>query len=240
MIESIGHWVFLTKPFLLPAASCALLLVQWDLVSHEMFRRGADVGSGMVWTVVALLVSAILGGRSGIVLVNRSSLQSLYAARGCSHVPGRVEPLSTYHRRGRGRHQFTARRRPAVLTAIGRISREVLFTSSTSSPINRSIDDRGRRMHDRPGENMAVGPCGVSVGPSAHALWLNWRRRRERRRASGRRRRVAGAVRAAPRFAGMAPGRCADERHAAQRMDVDFRCGVVTERVLGHELRHEV
>src|SRR5262249_42746114 len=66
-------WRFLTDSYLLPAASCALLLIQWDLVSHEMFHRGADVGGGIVWTAVALLVSAILGGRAGVVLANRSS-----------------------------------------------------------------------------------------------------------------------------------------------------------------------
>jgi hypothetical protein len=38
--------------------------------------------------------------------------------------------------------------------------------------VNQSVDRRStRRTHDRPGENMAVGPCGISVGPSSHGMW---------------------------------------------------------------------
>ena len=116
------------------------------------------------------------------------------------------------------------------LTAIGRISPEVPFTSSTSSPINRSIRRSGRRTHDRPGENMAVGPCGVSVGPSSHGLWLAGHGAED---VSAR---LVDAVELPAPFVPRRDsqdgrGRCADERHAAQRLDVDFGCGVVTWRV---------
>jgi hypothetical protein len=40
--------------------------------------------------------------------------------------------------------------------------------------VNESIDrSSGRRVRDRLGENMAVGPCGISVGPAAHAVWVD-------------------------------------------------------------------
>ena len=158
---------------------------------------------------------------------------------GCAHVPGRVEPLSTCRRT---RARTSPAHNPKTTCRVHRYRPDL-----AGGPLhlinvlaNQSVDRRsGRRTHDRPGENMAVGPCGVSVGPSSHGLWLTGRGRRGRRRAPGRRRRVTGAVHAAPRFAERHADRCADERHAAQRMDVDFGCGVVTRRVLGHELRQE-
>ena len=165
------HWIVLTKPFLLPAAACALLLVQWDLLSHEMFHRGADVGSGIVWTIVTVLVSAILGGCSGVVLVNRSSLQPLYAARGARTYLGASNPYR--HTTEEGADVTSTQ--PEDDLPFYRYRPDL-----AGGPLhlinvlaNQSVDRRStRRTHDRPGENMAVGPCGVSVGPSSHALWL--------------------------------------------------------------------
>jgi hypothetical protein len=163
-------WRVLTNPLLLPAASAALLLIQWDLVSHAMFHHGADVGAGIVWTAVALLISAILGGRSGIVLVNWSSLQVLYAARGSRTYLGASNPYR--HAADEGADVTTPQ--PEDDMAFDRYRPDL-----AGGPLhiinvlaNRSIDrTSGRRTRDRRGENMAVGPCGVSVGPSSHAIW---------------------------------------------------------------------
>jgi len=163
-------WRVLTNPFLLPAASAALLLIQWDLVSHAMFHHGANVSAGIVWTAVALLISAILGGRSGIVLVNWSSLQVLYAARGSRTYLGASNPYR--HAADEGADVTTPQ--PEDDMAFDRYRPDL-----AGGPLhiinvlaNQSIDrTSGRRTRDRRGQNMAVGPCGVSVGPASHAIW---------------------------------------------------------------------
>ena len=165
------RWRVLSNPFLLPPISCALLLVQWDLVSHEMFRRGADVGSGIVWTVVTVLVSAILGGRRGVILVNQSSLQLLYAARGARTYLGASNPYR--HAADEGADVTSAQPEDDLPYSRYRPDLAGGPLHLINVLANQSVDRRsGRRTHDRPGANMAVGPCGVSVGPASHGLWL--------------------------------------------------------------------
>lgn len=164
-------WRVLSNPLLLPAAAAALLLVQWDLVSHAMFHRGASVGGGIVWTVVVMLISAILGGRSGIVLVNWSSLQVLFAARGSRTFLGASNP----YRHAAEEGADVSSPQPEDDMGFDRYRPDL-----AGGPLhiinvfaNQTIDIRsGRRTLDRRGENMAVGPCGVSVGPASHAVWV--------------------------------------------------------------------
>jgi hypothetical protein len=164
-------WRVLTNPFLLPAAAAALLLIQWDLVSHAMFHHGADLGAGIVWTAVAALFSAILGGHGGMVLVNWSSLQVLYAARGSRTYLGASNPYR--HAAEEGADVTTPQTEDDL--AFDRYRPDL-----AGGPLhiinvlaNQSVDRAsGRRTRDRRGENMAVGPCGVSVGPEAHGMWV--------------------------------------------------------------------
>src|SRR5262249_25231393 len=165
-------WRVLTNGFLLPLAFGGLLLIQWDLVSHVMFQGGADVGAGVAWTAVSVLVSAILGGGSGIVLVNWSSLQRLYAARGSRTYLGASNPYR--HVTDDGADVTSPqpeddmpfdRYRPDL--AGGPLHIINVFA-------NQSIDrTAGRRTRARQGENMAIGPCGVSVGPASHGMWVS-------------------------------------------------------------------
>jgi hypothetical protein len=165
-------WRVVTNAFLLPLAFGGLLLIQWDLVSHVMFRGGADVGAGVAWTAVSVLVSAILGGGSGIVLVNWSSLERLYAARGSRTYLGASNPYR--HVTDDGADVTSPqpeddmpfdRYRPDL--AGGPLHIINVFA-------NQSIDrTSGRRTRDRQGENMAIGPCGVSVGPASHGMWVS-------------------------------------------------------------------
>jgi hypothetical protein len=163
-------WRVLTNPFLLPAAAGALLVIQWDLVSHAMFHHGADVGAGFVWTAVSMLISAILGGRAGIVLLNWSSLQLLYAARGSRTYLGASNPYRHATEEGAditspqaGDDVAFDRYRPDLAGGPLHIINVL---------VNQSLDKTsGRRTRNRKGENMAVGPCGVSVGRASHATW---------------------------------------------------------------------
>ena len=169
--RKLRRWIVLSTPFLLPAVSCALLLVQWDLVSHEMFRRGADVSSGFVWTVVTVVVSAILGGRRGVALVNGSSLQLLYAARGARTYLGATNPYR--HSTDEGADVTSAQPEDDLPYSRYRPDLAGGPLHLINVLANQSVDRRwGRRTHDRPGANMAVGPCGVSVGRSSHSVWL--------------------------------------------------------------------
>jgi hypothetical protein len=161
----------LTSPFLFPAASGVLLLIQWDFISHAMFHRGADVGAGFVWTVVSLAISGILGGASGIALVNSSSLRVLYAARGSRTYLGASNPY---------RHETDDGGDVTSPQPEDDIPFDHYRPDLAGGPLhlinvfaNQSIDRAsGRRTSDRQGENMAVGPCGVSVGVDSHGEWV--------------------------------------------------------------------
>jgi hypothetical protein len=165
-------WRLLTNPFLLPVLLGVPLLIGWNFVSHAMFQGGEDVASGLTWTLVAVFLTAIVGrGASGIALVNRSSIHSLYAARGSRVYLGASNPY---------RHATEA----GADISIPQPEDDILFDQyrpdRAGGPVhiinvfvNQSLDrTSGRRTRGRQGQNMAIGPSGISVGSASHAIWV--------------------------------------------------------------------
>ena len=163
-------WRVLTGPFVLPIVLGVPLLIGWNFVSHAMFAGGADRSGGWKWMLATGLVTLILGGSKGLVLVNRSSAHSMNAARGSRAYLGACNP---YRHATEVGADLTSpqpdddlpleRYRPYL--AGGPLHIINVF-------VNESLDRvSGRRVRDRQGVNMAVGPVGVSVGPESHGVW---------------------------------------------------------------------
>ena len=166
------RWRILTSPFLLPVLLGIPVLVGWSYISRVMFRDGADVEAGTIWTVLTVVVSALLGSRAGIDIVNRSSAQSLLAARGSRAYLGASNPY---------RHTTEVGGDLTVPQPEDDIAFERYRPDLAGGPIhiinvfvNQSIDrESGRRTRDRQGDNMAIGPRGVSIGAASHAVWVH-------------------------------------------------------------------
>jgi hypothetical protein len=163
-------WRVLTGPFVLPLVLGVPLLIGWNFVSHAMFAGGADWSGGWKWMLATALVTLILGGPGGLVLVNRSSAHSMNAARGSRAYLGASNP---YRHATEVGADLTSpqpdddlpfdRYRPDL--AGGPLHLINVF-------VNESVDRASwRRVRDRQGVNMAVGPVGISVGPESHGVW---------------------------------------------------------------------
>lgn len=166
-----GRWRVLTNP-VLPVVLGLPLLIGWSFISHAMFRGGDDVLGGAWWTLVALVITAILSQGGGIFLVNLSSAHSLHAARGSRAYLGASNPYRHATDVGAdvtspelGDDMPFERYRPDL--AGGPLHIINVFA-------NQSLDrTSGRRTRGRQGESMGIGPIGVSVGPASHAKWDN-------------------------------------------------------------------
>jgi len=165
-----GRWRVLTNP-VLPVVLGLPLLIGWSFISHAMFRGGADVSGGFWWTLVAWGITAILS-QGGIFLVNLSSAHSQYAARGSRAYLGASNPY---------RHATDVGADVTSPELGDDMPFEKYRPDLAGGPVhiinvfaNQSLDrTSGRRTRGRQGENMAVGPIGVSFGPASHAKWDN-------------------------------------------------------------------
>jgi len=159
------------RSLLLAAASLALLLIQWDLVSHAMFQHGADIGAGIVWTAVSFAISVLLGRFSGTLIVNWSSLQLLSAARGSRTYLGASNPYR--QTTAEGADVTSPQPEDDIAFSCYRPDLAGGPLHLINVFVNRSVDmTSAHRTSDRQGENMAVGPSGVSVGPDSHGIWV--------------------------------------------------------------------
>jgi hypothetical protein len=168
-------WRLLTNPFLLPALLGVPLLTGWNFVSHAMFQGGADVWHGVVWTATALTISGLIGRHGGIALVNQSSAHSLGAARGSRAYLGASNPY---------RHATESGADITNPQPEDDIAFDQYRPDYAGGPLhiinvfaNQSLDrTSGRRTRARKGQNMAIGPGGVSLGPVSHAIWAHHQR----------------------------------------------------------------
>jgi hypothetical protein len=166
-----GRWRVLTNP-VLPVVLGLPLVIGWSFISHAMFRGGADVWGGLWWTVVALVITWILSQGGGIFLINLSSAHSLHAARGSRAYLGASNPY---------RHKSDVGADVTNPELDDDVPFEWYRPYLAGGPlhiinvfVNQSLDrTSGRRTRGRQGENMGIGPIGVSVGPASHAKWDN-------------------------------------------------------------------
>jgi len=69
------------NPVVLPLLLGLTPLLLLSALSHALFAKGEQLEAGVAVAGLALLISSFLGGRTALAFINRSSLQSAYAAR---------------------------------------------------------------------------------------------------------------------------------------------------------------
>lgn len=139
-------------------------------LSHTSYGNGGSFYIGIGVTILTILVSLILGHREALQFVNRSGPFSIYAARLARVFLGAVNPIRQRQSRGGD-----------VTTVI--LGDDVVHDNYkphvAGGPlhlfnviVNETVDVVSQRgLRDRQGENMAVGPAGVSISREWHALW---------------------------------------------------------------------
>jgi hypothetical protein len=160
-----------THPMILPVIFGLPPLVFCSAVAHALFARGEHLLAGLLATALALLISAILGRKDALPFINRSSLQALYAARIARAFLGASNFFRHVSEEG---HDVT------TTQAEDDTSFHAYHPEASGGPlhlvnvcVNETLDHFSqRRFRERQGENMSVGPCGVSIGWGWHGLWI--------------------------------------------------------------------
>ena len=139
-------------------------------LSHASYGNGDSYYVGIGVTALTLVVSLILGHREALQFVNRSGPFSIYAARLARVFLGAVNPVRQRQSRGGdvttvilGDDVVHDNYKPHV--AGGPLH---LFNVTVNETVD-VVSQRGLR--DRQGENMAVGPAGLSISREWHSLW---------------------------------------------------------------------
>jgi hypothetical protein len=145
-------------------------LVAMSFVSHVTYETGQSYERGLAATVVALVVSLLLGRRQCVPFINRSGPLGIYAGRLARAFLGAVNPLRRTHPEGRNVAQVV----PGDDVAFDQYKPHVAGgpLHVINCAVNETVDvasQRGQR--DRQAENLAMGPAGVSVAQKWHALW---------------------------------------------------------------------
>ncbi|MDG3003922.1 GMC oxidoreductase [Paludisphaera mucosa] len=155
---------------LLAAVLFAVPLILYSFAAHAAFQGGDSYWRGLIATVAALVVSAVLAHPRALTFVNRSSFSDMYAARLARAYLGASNPV---------------RRRPGSADVTEVIAGDDVPTLKDYLPhemggpfhlinltVNQTIDFsslRGNR--DRKGESLAVSPIGMTVGTRWHSAW---------------------------------------------------------------------
>lgn len=147
-----------------------LPLVMISVLSHLVFELGQAWWVGFGATVVALVISFLLGGRGLIWFVNRSSLLTVYSARLARVFLGAVNPQRHRHTDGKNighviygddvpLHRYAPHEGGGPLHLI-------------NVAVNETVDVASQRgIRDRKAENMAIGPAGINLSRKFHAIW---------------------------------------------------------------------
>jgi hypothetical protein len=148
------------------------VLVALSFASHAAYQGGEGYGQGLAVTVVAIVVSLLLGTRACVPFINRSGPLAMYAGRLATAFLGAVNPQRRLHPEGRdvtyvvqgddvGFDQYAPHAAGGPLHLI-------------NCAVNETIDVASQRgLRDRQAENLAVGPAGVSIAQHWHARWAD-------------------------------------------------------------------
>ena len=139
--------------------------------SHAAYGNGGNFIGGWMATLLALVISLLLGTRSARPFVNRSGPLALYASRLSRVFLGAVNPI---------RHRESYGSDVTSLIAGDDVDHDKYKPHEAGGPlhifnvaVNETVDvasQRGQR--DRQGENMAVGPIGLNIARRWHARWV--------------------------------------------------------------------
>jgi hypothetical protein len=167
-----GRTVFriLTHPAVLAIVLGGAPLIAISFVSHALFQEGRAIGLAAAATAVLLVASFLLGRRGALPIVNRSSLQSVYAARIARAYLGASNAVR--HGTERGRNVTTTQPDDDVSLHAYRPDLAGGPLHLINICLNETLEHASQRtIRDRQSESLAIGPVGVSVGPTAHGLW---------------------------------------------------------------------
>ena len=147
-----------------------LPLAMVAFISHASFGNGGSYAVGVGATVLAIVVSFILGHREALPFVNRSGPFAIYAARLARVFLGAVNPARQRQARGSD-----------VTTVVegDDVAHDNYQPHVVGGPlhlfnvtVNETVDVASQRgLRDRQGENMAIGPAGISISRDWHSLW---------------------------------------------------------------------
>ncbi len=138
--------------------------------SHATYGNGGNFTGGLLATLLALVITLLLGLRSARPFVNRSGPLALYASRLSRVFLGAVNPA---------RHREAYGSNVTSLIAGDDVDHDQYKPHVAGGPlhlfnvaVNETVDvvsQRGQR--DRQGENMSVGPVGLNIARRWHARW---------------------------------------------------------------------
>lgn len=148
------------------------LAMATSFVGHTMYGGGEEYARGLTITVVAAILSLLFGSRECLPLINRSGFFSIQAGRLARTFFGAVNPARRAHPEGR---DIT---RPV---AGDDVPFDQYQPESVGGPlhlincaVHETFDVASFQITwDRGAENLAVGPAGVSVAQTWHALWTD-------------------------------------------------------------------
>lgn len=146
-------------------------LVALSFASHAAFELGEAYRRGAAATVLALVVSLLLGVRECIQFVNRSGPLSIYASRLERAFLGASNPARRTHPHGRN----VTRAVPGDDVAFSAYAPHEAGgpVHIVNCAVNETVDVASQRgLRDRQAENMAVSAAGVTVAQQWHALWV--------------------------------------------------------------------
>lgn len=138
--------------------------------SHFSFQLGYSWAQGVGGTTAALLVSVLLGHKNRSSFVNKSSQLPIYSARLARVFLGAVNPERHRHAHGQNVshviegddvefNHYAPHEHGGPLHLV-------------NVAVNQTIDIASKRSNrDRKSENMAIGPAGVNISRTYHALW---------------------------------------------------------------------
>ncbi|MEO7411749.1 MAG: hypothetical protein ABIZ81_00200 [Opitutaceae bacterium] len=159
-------WLFLIM-FALSVLACGIGW-RWNTVwDFQQFRAISGGWPLLLAVMISFVLSWIFSRSFGFV--NLSSLQQTYAARIARAYLGATNPLRQQH----SNHSMTS------LIVGDEIPMEDYSPHENGGPlhlinvtVNETVSGKTNvERRDRKGMAMAVGPCGMSVGTDAHALW---------------------------------------------------------------------
>ena len=160
----------LTHPAVLAALIGTPPLVLLSFISHSLYAGGANLAVGLWATGFALAMSWILGRKEALPFLNSSSLQTAYAARLARAYLG----ASNFFRYANDEGRDVTSVDPDDDVWLNAYRPE-----SAGGPLhlinvclNETVDHFSQRLvRDRHGQNLAVGPAGLSIGVGWHATW---------------------------------------------------------------------
>ncbi len=146
-------------------------LVFLSFTCHSVYGLGTMYWQGVIATVVALIISRLLGTQTALPFVNHSTPLGIYAARLARAFFGAVNP----RRRTHPDEEDSVEMIPGDDVPIRHYRPELGGgpLHLINCAVNETIDVASQRgVPDRQAENLAVGPAGMNLAQHWHANWV--------------------------------------------------------------------